>query len=157
MPRGGRREGQPGKAYPQRRDLSAPKPPAGINRPAPGQQYGKGAAQAEQMKAVPLAAPAGPQPPPQAPDLMGQAMEGWQPLPGDPSVTQRPDEPITAGLDSGPGPGSEVLPTMLAQPPDLQHLFRWLPALERMASTPGSSPATRSLFRQIYTAYLSQQ
>lgn len=95
----------------------------------PGQRYGEGVAQQEMqaqlpapdnrvMAARPSAPAAGPpveQQEPAAPmmslqDIIQRAsmagMEGGGML-GMP--TQRPDEPITAGLSSGPGPGPEAL------------------------------------------------
>ena len=72
MPRGGARTGTPGKKYSNRVDL---------NRPAPGQQYGKGAQQQAALKAVPMQpTPPVPSPAPaqqDAPDLMGLAQD-WQ-------------------------------------------------------------------------------
>lgn len=87
MPRGGARQGTPGKAYPQRVDLSTVKPPIAA---APGQAYGKAKEQIDAQKAVPIQAP-----PPLAPLDR---------------PTDRPDEPLTAGMPIGAGPGPEVLP-----------------------------------------------
>lgn len=88
--RGGPREGTPGKAYPQRSDLNERRTlPASA---APGQTYGKAAAQVESQKQVPMAS---------------------GPLPGSvtplDAPTSRPGEPVTAGIPLGPGPGPEVL------------------------------------------------
>lgn len=150
MASGGARTGTPGKAYPNRTDMQ-------LNRAAPGQTYGKAAAQERALSAVPASAPPDPgSAGAGTPSPMQQALDGWEPLAGSPMESARPDEPVTAGIDSGAGPGSEILPTISPQSPDLQRLFTWLPALERMASAPGSSAATRSLFRQVYTAYLAQ-
>jgi hypothetical protein len=57
----------------------------------------------------PAAAPAtaAPEPP---------ALAGAQPFN---RPTERPAEPVTAGLPSGPGPGPEALSTMTQQAPDL--------------------------------------
>lgn len=88
MPRGGRRTGTPGRSYPNRVDLSTVKPPMVA---APGQAYGEAGAQLEAQRAVPMG-------PPPLPDL-----------PPFSRSTERPDEPVTAGLPVGPGPGPEVL------------------------------------------------
>lgn len=129
-----------------------------LNRAAPGQTYGKGVAQERALAAVPASAPPTPAAPAeQAPGLMEQALTGWEPLPGSPTETSRPGEPVTAGLDSGPGAGSDVLPQINKPAPDLGRLMHWLPTLERIASAPGSSAATRTLYRQLYTAWLAQQ
>ena len=125
MPRGkgagGAVQGKPGQAYPNRTDLQGAVPVA----VAPGQQYGQRAAQQAAQRAVPVSAP--PQGAPQsptgnpAPDLPA----GQPPTP--PQITppgigkgnaglglwthpsERPNEPITAGLATGAGPGPEAL------------------------------------------------
>lgn len=90
---------------------------------AAGQQYGKRAEQMAAQRAIPMgsgpavtAGPAAPFPaagPPVAvapPVMPGQVT----PLTAD---TQRPDEPVTAGVGVGPGPGVEAL-GQLAAPQD---------------------------------------
>lgn len=107
MPRGGKRQGQVGKAYKQRHDLNpvqAPKAPQ-------GQTYGAAGAQVAAQQAIPLpngAAPApGPQGPPPAPPAPGGPPPGsLGPLD---APTQRPGEPLTNGIASGPGAGPEAL------------------------------------------------
>lgn len=68
------------------------------------------------------------------------------------SPTDSPDEPVTAGLDIGAGPGPEALPQMLAtQGPD-PAIALWagsLPALGLLASLPGSSPEVQQYYRRI--------
>lgn len=82
---GGPRQGQQGKAYPNRTDLNAQP-----IRTAPGQPYGDAAAQAAAQAAVPLA----------------QA----QPVPSMEGPTTRPGEHVMTGAPMGPGPGPEILP-----------------------------------------------
>lgn len=99
---GGPRTGTPGTAYRNRSDLNGTQPV----RTAPGQPYGSRVQQERAMEAVPLprqgaADPAGGGPPTPAPQP-----GGLTPLT---APTQRPHEPITAGVDVGPGPGSQVL------------------------------------------------
>jgi hypothetical protein len=63
-----------------------------------GLPYGEGQKTYDQQTSAPMAGSNIPQPKPQLPEptpLM--------------APTQRPDEPITAGINSGPGPGSEVM------------------------------------------------
>lgn len=88
--RGGRRSGRPGAAYAQRSDLNA-KPRLAEQRPQPvrvarGGTYGTRQQSEAAQRAVPL------------PEV----------VPLD-APTARPDEPLTAGLPSGPGPGPEAL------------------------------------------------
>src|SRR5690242_6908610 len=79
--RGGPRQGTPGQAYPNRSDLNGPGGlPYGQNQQL--QQSAQAMAQAGQVAAPPL--------PFNRP-------------------TERPDEPVTHGLPSGPGGGPEVL------------------------------------------------
>ena len=69
------------------------------------------------------------------------------PMPSMPAVTplgaptQRPDEYITAGIDRGPGPGSEVLGRKSAveeRLADFQALADYLPQFEEYANNAGS-------------------
>lgn len=92
MPRGGRRQGTPGKAYANRTDLTS--------------QYGPGSAAAGGMEPSPQQQPL--MPPPVTADMV--------PNLADP--TQRPNEPVTAGLSVGPGPGPEALGPMPPAPMD---------------------------------------
>lgn len=61
-----------------------------------GLGYGEGQKTMEQQKAAPMAGPATPMAP----------LPGIVPLT---APTERPNEPLTAGMDFGAGPGSEVL------------------------------------------------
>lgn len=92
------------------------------------------------------------------PDAMQAALEY------SPSVTplgapsENPDEPVTAGLPMGAGPGPEGMQTMQAGPPpdpDIQALLPYLPTLERLASMPTASVATRNLIRRLRGAQVN--
>ena len=104
--RGGPRQGTPGVSYPNRSDMRQPKVPV---QGYTGGAYGSRVRQEEAQRAVPMAAP--PPTPGQAAPVQAAVAAG--PPPGglgsllDP--TARPDEPLTAGLSTGPGPGPEVL------------------------------------------------
>ena len=94
MPRRGRGGGAQG----NRTDLNTAVPaaaPADPRQPG-GRDFGQSAADAEAMQAQPM------RPPPS---------EGVEPggLGGFARDSERGDEPITAGIDRGPGPGSDVL------------------------------------------------
>lgn len=117
MPRtprpGGPRAGQPGQAYANRTDLNTERSlPV---RAVPGQTYGQVQAQTEAQRAVPMA------PSPQPSGLPAPAAPGGPSMPALPPTppgaagpltrpTERPLEPVTAGIASGPGPGPEALP-----------------------------------------------
>lgn len=85
--------------YPNRTDLQNPAQKV-ARQVAKGQQYGQAKQQMEAQRAVPMAAPvADIAPPPPAPGSLGSFDR----------ATERASEPITAGMDFGPGPGPEVL------------------------------------------------
>lgn len=90
--RGGARQGQVGKSYPNRSDMAqAPKA-------APSTAYGEGEASLRAQRAVPL--PSMPAPP----------TPGARPLD---RPTERPSEPLTAGMPMGAGPGpSAAMPAV---------------------------------------------
>ena len=104
MPRngqGGRRQGAPGKAYSNRLDMNQNRQPVTV---ASGQPYGARQEQVAAQRALPLpAAPPVPAPPPPAP---GALPGGRGPFT---RPTEYPDEPLTAGMSMGPGPGPEAL------------------------------------------------
>lgn len=112
MPRGGRRAGTPGKSYGNRTDLNTNRTlPV---RTAPGQAYGVAGQQAEAQRAIPLRPqpPAGP--PPSTDAMPGPAGPSSPVVPLD-APTARPNEPLTAGVNIGPGPGA---PPMSQPAPD---------------------------------------
>jgi hypothetical protein len=67
--------------------------------------------------------------------------------------TGRPDEPVTAGVDVGAGPGSDALglfdPSKMAAD-DIRYALKYLPTLQYMIdSNPRANPATRALVRYL--------
>lgn len=132
MARGGARLGTPGTSYSNRTDLQAQ--PV---RTATGQTYGAAGAQAAAQRAMPLAqvptaSPPGGAPTGQGmdPSAQGEAHPAIGSLYGD---TMNPDEPVTAGLPSGPGAGPSFGGTndrdILAA---LARKFPGIPGLDRM-------------------------
>lgn len=138
--RGGERTGTPGAAYGNRTDLNQNHQPIAVKT---GQTYGEAQRQERSQKALPLpAAPPGPSatgpstPGAPGPDLA--ALLGS--LPGLTDPTNRPGEPLTAGLPFGPGPGpvapqagspaAGLVRRMLAEYPE-QELFDLLAELDR--------------------------
>lgn len=77
----------------KRTDLNVSKQPA---RYISGMPYGEGQATYQQQTAAPMAA-----------NPLAQVASEITPIT---APTQRPDEPLTAGMDFGPGAGSEILP-----------------------------------------------
>jgi hypothetical protein len=65
--------------------------------------------------------------------------------------TQYPEEPITTGINSGPGAGREVLaaPSMLAaqSSDDIAKLQALLPVYKVIAESPNATNATRNFYR----------
>lgn len=78
--------------------------------------------------------------------------QGPLPLPLDAPST-RPNEPVTAGADAGPGAGSDVLGLFNendAAANDLNYLIRYLPSFQAMAdNTPNVNPRFLALVRYL--------
>jgi hypothetical protein len=109
--------------------------------------YGGGVEQAAIKSGAPLAS---------TPDVRGaragdvRAAAAQTPITPLYAPTQRPDEPITAGIPMGAGPGPEVLginQPMTDTDSDRQRLISYLPALEVIAQSPNSSQAFRNYVR----------
>ncbi len=66
--------------------------------------------------------------------------------------TRRPDEPVTAGVDAGPGPGSEILglktPTDITLE-DLSKLSRYMPLMMEYADSPQSSGTMKAFVKYL--------
>lgn len=80
----------------------------------------------------------------------GAPMQGAASMPRLPSLfapTERPDQPLTAGADIGPGPGSDVLPQDQAFTRDMQKIAEYLPAFERMAASDDAPETFRRFVR----------
>jgi hypothetical protein len=110
----------------------------------PGRRYGEGVAQQQMQQAMPApdrsgapVAPAGAAMPPEAmPPQAAPPVDVQQYLsthnPALLSGTQLPDQPVTAGLPTGPGPGPEVLGMLKATTP----LRRYLEELSAQSGDP---------------------
>lgn len=93
-----------GSTYPNRTDLNGP-----TREPittVPGQPYGDAASQRRAQRVIPIGSPPGPlvpvAPHPTRPVVQPGQLPFLEP-------TQRPNEPVTAGLPTGPGPGPEAI------------------------------------------------
>lgn len=132
MPRGngsgGPRQGTPGKAYSNRTDLMSSTKPV-----APGQ--------INPTAAGGMTAPAA-QPPPQQ---QARPMPSPDDTPNLTDPTMRPDEPLTAGLPTGPGAGRDV-DNRVAETRDMQ---RYLPLLRPYLDRPDVPDSVRMLYRYI--------
>ena len=111
-----------------------------------GFAYGQNLALAEQQSGAPMA---------KAPSLTGTTASPISMASNLPQVTpltapsERPDEPVTAGVAMGPGAGPEALtlPGTGDTSEDKQRLLSYLPALEVAAQSPNSSQAFRNYVR----------
>jgi len=136
MARGGRRAGRQGQAYSNRTDLAnaANQKPVAPSAPT-GMPYGAHQAMIEAQKVVPIA------PPPTASPAPGPPVQPPAgPLPGEltplNAPSQRVNEPVTAGLPIGDGPGpvpnggdlSSMLDrlSMSGAPADVAFLADWV-------------------------------
>jgi hypothetical protein len=105
-----------------------------------GGRYGAAQELQQAQQAVPMAqqAPAGQ---PNMQDVLAQAQAFEMPV-GLAAPTERPDEPITAGMDMGPGPGSEILES--PGPDGL--LIRGIAALQALGDD--LDPATKRVLQE---------
>lgn len=122
-------------------------------RRIPDAQYGEQSAMQSIQAGAPMAGnalgPGGASPSPMMPPGGGS---GADVVPfGAPSG--RSDEPITAGIDMGAGPGSASLGMLdektLQERADKESLIRYLPVFEFLANRPGSSASLRNLVRTL--------
>jgi hypothetical protein len=66
--------------------------------------------------------------------------------------TRRPNEPVTAGVDSGPGPGSSILG--MKKPADvtledLSKMAQYMPLMVRFADSPQSSGTMKAFVKYL--------
>lgn len=139
MARGGRRAGNRGTAYTNRTDLQSALP---LNAPT-HLPYGDRQKLIQAQQAVPMA----PAPVP-GPSVAGPSPTGGPgplPTPGNRGPllrpTERPNEPVTAGLPTGPGPGPEALGP-LSRPTGGSTVAG---LLQTLASAPNATPEVRAL------------
>ena len=133
--KGGPRSGNPGTAYTNRTDLAADTQPVAVPT---GQPYGEAGRQQAAMSQIGV------------PDLQGML----QSMPGLTDPSQRPEEPLTAGMPMGAGPGIDqmrgalqesggvgLLRRLIAANPDPE-LFALLAEAERAAPQRAPMPGT---------------
>ena len=105
--------------------------------------YGEGVETQAIKSGAPLAKTADTRPTPAS--AMGQPVTSLY------APTERPDEPVTSGIDSGPGAGSDSL--MINQPADYTNfnanIQSYTPVLSYIASLQNTSPETRRAIRQL--------
>lgn len=104
---------------------------------------------------VPAVPPAGADAPPPGNDPAATLAAAQQYQPQGPELTdptQNVNEPVTAGLASGPGAGPESLAMPDPNQQDVQAWRTHLPALEYLASMPGSTASTRNFVRRLRAA-----
>lgn len=112
-------------------------------RDLPNAKYGENTAFRAAQQAAPMSggmAPAGGAP------MMGPDLSGIVPM-GAPS--QRPSEPITAGMPFGPGPGSSTMAPGRMTPEQADRLRSYLPVLILLASQDDADPSTKQFVRQL--------
>lgn len=134
MARGGRRAGSRGGGYTNRSDLQLP-----VAAPE-GLPYGDAGKLKAAQRAVPMAPAPTPGPSPSPPGAEPPPMPG-----GAGSLlrpTERPNEPVTAGMPIGPGPGTEAL-SPLTQNPGGGSTVAGL--LSGLASAPGATDEIQQL------------
>ena len=123
MPRGGKHQGTPGKGYSNRTDM--------------GMDY---MAQEQAGMATPAA---GGVAPPSMRDMLPAYPED---TPNLLDSTARPNEPITAGLSVGPGPGPEALDPRVGE---IRQLKTFLPLIEPFLDREDTPNSVRALVKYI--------
>lgn len=126
--RGGRRQGTPGKAYANRTDL------------------------ASNMNMNQAASPASGGIVPQSQDAQPMLPVYPEDTPMLLDPTQRPEEPLTAGLPIGAGPGPESMTGFDPRIAETQALKKWLPLLDPIGDDPETPDSVRTLIRYIRSA-----
>lgn len=157
MPRkgkGGKRQGSTGKNYPNRTDMA--NGPRKLPLDNAGLPYGQATALNRAQQGTPNLQ----QPVPAMPGAaaVGQAqiappvsaLPTGPPPPALNDPTQNPNEPVTSGIDMGPGVGSSALG--IPSDPGIEDMRPWLPALEIISSLPGASMTTKNFVRKIRSA-----
>lgn len=146
--RGGVRQGRRGGAYSNRTDLMSAGKPLPVTSPT-DQVYGQNAAMQQAQATVPMASQPGIPTPAPTPGGAGGAGQVAGPALAPPSPadhwlrpTERPNEPVTAGLPTGPGPGPEALGP-LGQPTQQGVTAGGL--LSRMAASPDAPDSVKAL------------
>jgi len=120
-----------------------------------GLPYGQGQEMMNMQNSAPMEASA----PTPNPVPMSQMSNGTntaaEPAPLVPlsAPTQNPNEPVTSGVDAGPGPGMASLgldaKDVAADNNFKTSLAAYLPVLMQVAARPNTSPETRSVIRQL--------
>ena len=114
-------------------------------------QYGQGVEMTQQMQGAPLAKAAA-TPSATNTDVRQAAMKAApQPLTSLYAPTERPQEPITHGVDIGPGAGSEAL-MMNPQQVDGQYQNAYQ-LFNQLASNPNASPTLKYLAQRIQQGF----
>ncbi len=142
MARGGRRAGNRGGRYTNRTDLASALP---LNAPT-GLPYGDRAKLIQAQRAVPMApAPSAPSATPAPASSPVGGAGAPTPVPGGAGPflrpTERPNEPVTAGMAPGPGPGPEALGP-LTRPGGGSSVAG---LLQSLAGSPNATPEVRAL------------
>jgi hypothetical protein len=112
-------------------------------------EYGSGVENAANKAGAPLAKTADVRPTSRS--EMGMAPSQTRAVTPLFAPSERPDEPVTAGIAMGDGPGPEVLGinNNLDTQEDKDRMLSYLPALEVVAASPNSSQAFRNYVRQL--------
>lgn len=140
MARGGRRQGTPGKGYANRSDLAVSRDMSQNTAATGGMQPPTGGTPSPPQGALPVSdgqtggVPAFFRGPDDSPNLT------------DP--TQRPGEPLTSGLSSGPGPGPEAI-TQDTRAADTAKLRKWLPILALAVEKPDTPVEVKNLYQYV--------
>lgn len=111
--------------------------------------YGEGVAMDATKAGAPLAK-AQPTPSATPTEVRQAASRNTTPPVGLYDPTNRPEEPVTTGIDRGPGMGSDAL--VMRQEDDTNFratIMAYMPVLSYISGLPNTSPETRAAIRQL--------
>ena len=109
-------------------------------------EYGAGVAMQQQMAGAPMAS---------SPDVRGATPTDVRAAAAGANVTplfapsERPQEPITSGIDMGAGPGSDALMMNQIEQSDSDIVAKYLPSLDAMAQAPDTPQSFRAFVRYL--------
>ncbi len=114
-------------------------------RPMTGGAYGEGQEMDQLQSSAPMSDTQGTP----TPSAMPNPLAGSGVMPMD-APSERPHEPITAGVDAGPGPGSEVMGTgKIDEASEIQKIKSYLPLLQQHLDNPDVPDSVRALYRYV--------
>jgi hypothetical protein len=122
----------------------------------PDAKYGENKDFQQIQQGAPMSAATGPNPPAAGAFGAGGGQPQPNPIPQPVPLSAgslRPNEPVTAGVDRGAGPGSEIMNLPNAPAPEVGQWRTANDAVRAVASQAGAPPALRALASRLGSAF----